>query len=59
MSSLELDGDYGTIPSVLVTCRACGESVEVFGTSDNSIKRGCVMLRKQCGSSNFYVHSEE
>jgi hypothetical protein len=55
----DVENDEGRmIPGVIVTCDRCGESVEVFGTEDDSIKRGCVMLREQCGSRNFYVYDE-
>lgn len=55
VEEIELEGDYGEIPSVLVTCNKCGESVEVYGTSEASIKRGCVMLKEQCNEHNFYT----
>jgi hypothetical protein len=44
---------------VTVTCDECGESVEVHGTGEASIRRGCVMLRDQCGSTNFYVCEDD
>ena len=43
------------IPGVIVTCTKCGHSVEVFGTSIRSIKRGCAMLGEDCNERNFYV----
>jgi hypothetical protein len=49
--------DGGMIPGVIVTCEECGESVEVYGTSDASIRRGCIMLKEQCGSDNWYTYS--
>lgn len=54
----EIDNERGgTTPGVTVTCGRCGKVVEVFGTSDASIKRGFVMLREDCdeGEENFYV----
>jgi hypothetical protein len=51
-----LEGDQGgEIPGLILTCTDCGESVEVYGTSAASAKRGAVMLKEQCGSSNWYV----
>lgn len=57
---IELDGDYGPIESVSVTCTRCGHSVESYGTSERSIRRCLVMLREQCreGENNFYVCDE-
>jgi hypothetical protein len=56
VEEIELEGDYSAaVPGVAVTCSECGASAEVFGTGENSIKRGCVMLREQCGSTNFYA----
>jgi hypothetical protein len=40
-------------------CSRCGETVEVFGTSDASVKRGFVKLREACKEkTNFYVEEE-
>jgi hypothetical protein len=58
VAEIELEGDYGnTIEGLCVTCSRCGHSVEVFGTSDASARRGAVMLREECpeGGNNFYV----
>lgn len=51
-----LDGDYGTVEGVIVTCNKCGHEVEVFGTGENSILRGASLLREECpsGESNYY-----
>lgn len=37
-------------------CSRCEHSVEVFGTSDASIKRACATLRDECPykEENFY-----
>jgi len=54
----ELAGDYGNdIPGLIVACTRCGHSVEVFGTSERSARRGAVMLAEECpeGGDNFYV----
>jgi hypothetical protein len=40
---LENDGGYD-VERGAVTCSRCGETVEIYGTSDASIKRGCVTL---------------
>ena len=52
----ELQGDYGQIDGLSITCSRCNHSVEVYGTSEDSIKAGCVMLREECpqGENNFY-----
>ena len=57
ISEEDLDGDYGTIPGLVITCARCRHSVEVFGTEDNSVKRGGVMLREECpfDEDNFYT----
>jgi hypothetical protein len=41
-------------------CSRCGKTVEVFGTSDASVKRGFVKLREICKETgrNFYVEEE-
>jgi hypothetical protein len=57
IDEVELDGDYGPVDGLQVTCAVCGHSVEVFGTSDASARRGAVMLAEECprGERNFYV----
>lgn len=54
---ITLEGDYTDIDSVRVTCVHCGHSVEVYGTDERSMKRGCIMLRDECpmGEENFYM----
>ena len=42
----------------VLTCWRCGKTVEVFGTSDASVKRGFVKLRETCKERNFYVEEE-
>jgi hypothetical protein len=54
----ELENDFGTMTAGLeVTCAKCGHTVEVFGTHQQSAKRGGVMLSQECpeGENNFYV----
>jgi hypothetical protein len=41
---------------LILTCSRCGETVEVFGTSGASLRRGFVKLREVCKETgNFYV----
>lgn len=51
-----LDGDYGPVDGITAVCSKCGHEVEVFGTSDSSIKRAAIMLREECPNDeeNFY-----
>jgi hypothetical protein len=54
----ELESDSGRpVNGLLVTCMHCGHSVEVFGTSGASARRGAVMLKEECpeGGENYYV----
>jgi hypothetical protein len=48
ISEEEMDGDYGAVRGLIITCTRCRHSVEVFGTKENSVKRGAVMLRDEC-----------
>ena len=44
---------------LMLTYSRCGETVEVFGTSGASLRRGFVKLRKACKETgNFYVEEE-
>jgi len=57
VEEIELMGGYDgdqPIASVCVTCTKCGESVEVYGTSGQSVRRGCIMLREGCDGLNYY-----
>jgi hypothetical protein len=53
----ELDGDYGTVEGICVTCGRCDHRVEVYGTTNASIRRGLATLREECpqGENNFYA----
>jgi len=53
----QVDGDYGPVDGVEVTCSRCGHTTESAGTHQRSIKRCLVLLREECpeGESNFYV----
>lgn len=57
VEEIELDGDFGEIPSVRVTCSRCGHQTESFGTEEKSILRCLAILREECpeGEENFYV----
>ena len=57
----DLDGDYGEVEGICASCSKCGHEVEVFGTSEASAKRACVMMRDECpqGESNFYFTEYE
>ncbi len=56
VAMVELEGDSGAVDGVCVTCTRCEHAVEVFGTNDNSVRRGLATLRQQCprGERNFY-----
>jgi len=60
VEEVELEGKNGRpVDGIKVTCSRCDHSVEVFGTSVESVKRGCCMLRDECplGERNFYEGS--
>jgi hypothetical protein len=62
VEEIELEDEDGRpVDGVEVCCGRCGHIVEVFGTSDASVKRGCVMLRESCpkGEKNFYVTEDQ
>ena len=55
----QLIGSNGTtVDGVEVYCPRCGHSVEVYGTTEASVRRGCAMLREECpeDEENYYVH---
>lgn len=56
-----LAGTYREVDGIVVKCNRCNHEVEVFGTSEASVRRGAVMLREECpsGEENFYVHEDE
>ena len=53
---LDIDGDYGIVEGVEVTCDKCGHSEESGGTGENSLLRCAALLRENCprGERNFY-----
>ena len=52
----EVEGDYGYVDGIKLTCEHCGHEVQVFGTGSASARRGASMLREECpnGENNFY-----
>lgn len=54
---VEVEGDYGSVDGVEVTCSRCGHSEQSGGTHDASISRCAILLRENCprGEKNFYV----
>jgi hypothetical protein len=53
----ELEGDYGTVDGITVTCSRCGHATESYGTHAGSIRRCLALLREECpkGQRNYYV----
>jgi hypothetical protein len=48
------------VEGLTLTCSRCGKTVEVYGTSGASLRRGYVKLRDGCGEKdNFYVCTDE
>lgn len=60
VSEIDMEGDHGDVQGICVRCNRCEHEVEVYGTSDRSVRRGLVMLREECPNdeSNFYVAEE-
>ena len=56
-TEIELDGDYGQVESVEVTCGRCGHSEQSYGTDESSVRRCAILLRENCarGENNYYV----
>lgn len=55
----ELDGDYGPVDGVIVTCTRCEAVTESFGASAASIKRCFALLREECDEQNFYYAEDQ
>lgn len=55
-SYVDLDGDYGSVDGVEVTCERRGHSEESFGTDEPSLKRCAYLLRENCprAEKNYY-----
>lgn len=56
---VELEGNYGPVDGVRVTCTRCERSTESFGTGEKSINRCLAMLHNGCDEDNFYVAAED
>lgn len=56
----ELEGDHGPIDSVIAICSRCDHETESYGTSEASIRRCLVLMRKECPNDecNFYVSED-
>lgn len=56
VEEIELDGDFGTVPSVRVTCGRCDHETESYGTGAASVRRCLVLMREECPQceENFY-----
>lgn len=56
----EIEGDYGPVDSVTVTCSRCGHEVSSFGDGGASIRRCLAVLNEECpkGENNFYFCEE-
>ncbi|MGC1469818.1 MAG: hypothetical protein WA793_10590 [Sphingorhabdus sp.] len=54
--STEVDGEYGLVEGLRVSCERCGHEVTVFGTGSASARRAAIMLRDECPNeeNNFY-----
>ena len=54
---VDVDGDYGSVEGVEVTCDKCGHSEQSGGTHDGSLSRCAYLLRENCPleEKNFYV----
>jgi len=61
ISEIDLEGDFGDIPSVCALCSRCGHETESYGTSGASRRRCLVLMREECpeGENNFYVDDDE
>lgn len=56
VSEVELEGDYGRVEGLCLTCTRCGHDIEVFGTSPSSVDFGALTLREECPKreENYY-----
>lgn len=55
--NIDVEGDYGSVDGIRVTCDRCGHSVESGGTGSASFRRCAALLRDECpkGEDNFYI----
>lgn len=61
VEEVDLEGNDGQlIPGITVTCSRCDHCVEVFGKSERSIRRGCVLLKEECPNNedNWYTNDD-
>lgn len=56
IEEIELESDYGPVPSVRATCSRCDHTTEALGTSSRSVRRCLVTMREECpeNEENFY-----
>ena len=57
VDEVELEGDYGLVDGVSVSCTRCGHETESFGTRDVSVRRCLALMREECPNreSNYYI----
>lgn len=55
-TEMQENDDGIEVESTLAHCRRCGHTTTSFGTSDASVRRCLVLMRKECpkGQRNFY-----
>ncbi len=60
ISYVEVEGDFGFVEGVEVTCDKCGHSEKSGGTEDPSLRRCAFLLKENCpwGENNYYDVSE-
>jgi hypothetical protein len=60
VEEIVLEGDYGEIASVEVTCSKCNHTTQSYGTHRASIRRCLVLLREECPcrEDNYYVDED-
>ena len=53
---LDVEGDYGHVEGVQLTCDKCGNTAESAGTHEGSVGRCAYLLRETCPLKeiNFY-----
>lgn len=56
-SYVDVEGDYGEVEGIEVTCDKCGHLVQSGGTHEGSLNRCAYLLRENCPlhENNFYV----
>lgn len=53
---VDVEGDYGTVEGVELTCDRCEHTEESAGTSQSSLRRCAALLRENCPRDevNYY-----